>query len=98
MSDNNHDLNRAMTALKSDDSLLSCVLEMIDTIGDEQNKLKTGDDAEEAVVSVIQKTGTTLLQKWAYNKSQEAESLASADPTIRPHKKKESAGTHLLET
>lgn len=89
-------LERAVAALKSDQSLLDCVLEMIDTANDKQN-LKTGDDAEDAVVDVIQRAGSLLLQKWADKKRKQAEERASIELHIRPHEKKRSAGTHLSE-
>ena len=82
MKKNKQKLNKVLTALKSDESLLDCVLEMIDTAEDEQELLKTGDDAEEAVVSVIQKAGSTLLRKWVQKKNEEAERLASLDKSI----------------
>ncbi len=98
MKNDEEKFHRVISALKSDESLLDCFLEMIDTIEDEEKQLKTGDDAEEAVVDVIQKTGAILLQKWAHQKNEEAKSLALKNQDIRPQGKKKSAGIHLLET
>jgi hypothetical protein len=81
-------LQKAITALGADEGLLDCVLEMIDTADDNKGLLKTGDDAEDAVVDVIQKTGAVLLQKWAEKQSSTIERLASEDRTVRPHEKK----------
>ena len=98
MKENDHKIKKVLTALKSDESLLDCIIEMIDTVNDDQAQLETGDDAEEAVVSVIHKAGNTLLQKWVHKKTEEAETLAAANRGVRPHQKKRSVGTPLLET
>jgi hypothetical protein len=90
-------MQRILTALEADESLQDCFLEMIDTTEDKQKKFTNGDDAEDAVVSAIQKTGTLLLQKWLQKKSEEAEALASSDSDLRPHQKKTFSGTHPLE-
>jgi len=63
MKSDENKLQKVIAALQADESFLDCVLEMVDTVENEQDQLKTGDDAEEAVVSVIQKTGATLLEK-----------------------------------
>jgi hypothetical protein len=81
-------LQKAIAALGADEGLLDCVLEMIDTADDNKGRLKSGDDAEDAVVDVIQKAGAVLLKKWTEKQSARVENLASADPTIRPHEKK----------
>lgn len=58
-----------LTALRSSPRLKACILEMVDiTDGDAFEELNNGDDAEEAVVDAIQKTGTALLQGWAERK------------------------------
>lgn len=88
-------LKKIVAALKSDESLLNCVSEMIDTVEDKEECLKSGDDAEEAVVSVIQKAGEMLLQKWAEKENSKAEYLGHSDPSMRPHEKKRSIGIHL---
>ena len=98
MKNDENKLQKVMAALQADDSFLDCVLEMVDTVENEQDQLKSGDDAEEAVVSVIQKTGTILLEKWANKTSIQMEYLAREDKQIRPHEKKISAGIPLLET
>lgn len=96
MQNDENKLQKAMAALKADESFLDCVLEMVDTFENEQDQLKSGDDAEEAVVSVIQKTGTILLEKWANKKCLQTEQLAYGNKEIRPHEKKISPGTPHL--
>ena len=90
-------MQRVFTALEKDENLLDCVLEMIDTAEDGEKTLTNGDDAEDAVVNIIQKTGAVLLQKWLQKKSEEAEHLATSNVDLRPHQKKTFVGTHLLE-
>src|SRR3989304_1100418 len=55
-----------LAALRSSPRLKACILEMVDiTDGDAFEELNNGDDAEEAVVDAIQKTGTALLPNLA---------------------------------
>ena len=76
-------------ALRANPQLKSCILEMIDITGGEGfKKLNLGDDAEEAVVSVIHKTGRTLLQDWAEKKAKDIEEEESKNKAVRAHKKK----------
>jgi hypothetical protein len=91
------DYDKINDAIKADTDLAECILEMIDTVDHSDDRLKTGDDAEEAVVDVIKKTGQALLEKWATKKRLEAEAAADLDPTMRPHEKKTSAGKPLWE-
>ncbi|OGN65141.1 MAG: hypothetical protein A2888_00700 [Chlamydiae bacterium RIFCSPLOWO2_01_FULL_28_7] len=78
-----------LDALRSNCELKACILEMIDiTDGKSLEELKTGDDAEEAVVGVIQKTGKTILQNWIERKKIKAEKEAAANKSYRPHEKK----------
>lgn len=97
MQNDENKLQKVVSALKADESFLDCVLEMVDTFENEQDRLKSGDDAEEAVVSVIQKAGTMLLEKWANKKNLQCEQLAYENNEIRSHEKKTSAGTLPLE-
>jgi aminoglycoside phosphotransferase family enzyme len=80
-------------ALKSNPDLKDCFLEMLNiTDGENFDKLKTGDDAEEAVVEVIQKTGKSLLQEWVEKKAKKAEKEIAQDKSYRVHEKKKSNG------
>ena len=90
-------LKTAIAALQADESLLDCVLEMVDTIDDEQGSLKTGDDAEDAVTDVVRRTGRTLLAKWARKKEAQVGAMAASDQSLRPHEKKRSSGIHPSE-
>lgn len=91
-------LEKIVAALQKDASLADSFLEMIETVEDKKCQLKTGDDAEEAVVTVIQKAGATMLQKWLRKKGEEAESSASFDRALRLHQKKRFAGILPWET
>jgi hypothetical protein len=78
-----------LTALRSSPRLKACILEMVDiTDGNAFEELNNGDDAEEAVVDAIQKTGTALLQGWAEKKNAEAEKKLRMNVSYRAHKKK----------
>jgi hypothetical protein len=79
-----------LTALRLNPRLKTCVLEMVDiTDGDTFEAVDNGDDAEEAVVDAIQKTGTVLLQGWAERKNAIAEEEIRANKLYRAHKKKD---------
>jgi hypothetical protein len=84
------DDERILHALKVNPELKSCFLEMIDIIEDptKDQKIKLGDDAEEAVVEVIQKTGKKLLEEWAQRRSDQTSKEVSEKPKHRPHGKK----------
>lgn len=76
-------------ALRSSPALKACILEMIDiTAGESFEKLDLGDDAEEAVVEVTQKTACTLLQGWAEKKGKQAEEEVRKNTSCRAHEKK----------
>jgi hypothetical protein len=83
-----------LQALKSNPDLKACFLEMIDITKDTTNQLNRGDDAEDAVVHAIQKTGAVLLKEWAQSKADKAEQEAREQPGIRMHEKKRCCGTH----
>ncbi len=98
MKNDENKLQKVIASLQADESFLDCVLEMIDTVENEKGQLKSGDDAEEAVVSIIQKAGAMMLEKWANKQSIKLGQLAHEDRQIRPHEKKTSVGIHPLET
>ena len=79
-----------LAALRSSPRLKECILEMVDiTDGTGFEELNTGDDAEDAVVEAIQKTGTALLQGWAEKKNIKAEEEMRTNKMFRTHKKKD---------
>lgn len=84
------DEERLVLALRRNPQLAECFLEMIEIAEDpiQDKKLKLGDDAEDAVVDVIQKTGRTLLEEWAQRRSEEAAEIVSNMPRHRPQGKK----------
>lgn len=75
-------------AMRANSDLKECFLEMIDITHDRIKELNRGDDAEDAVVSAIRKTGKVLLQEWADKKNKEAESISREDKSLRPQGKK----------
>ena len=84
------DDQRILNALRNNPDLKNCILEMLDIAQDptREQKLKLGDEAEEAVVEVIQKTGKKILEEWAQRRSEEAAEKVSQKPKHRPHGKK----------
>lgn len=88
---NSHeDEERILNSLRRNPELKGCFLEMINIAEDptREQKLKLGDDAEDAVVEVIQKTGRKLLEEWAQRRSEQAAKEVSQKPKHRPHGKK----------
>lgn len=84
------DEERILNALRDNPELKGCILEMLDITDDpiREQKLKLGDDAEDAVVDVIQKTGRKLLEKWTQRQSEQAAEEVSHKSKHRPHGKK----------
>lgn len=83
------DEKNIIKALRSSPALKTCVLEMIDiTDGESFEHLDLGDDAEEAVVEVTQKTAHTLLQGWAEKKNKAAQEEVQKNTAYRSHEKK----------
>jgi hypothetical protein len=82
--------DRILNALRRNPELKDCFLEMIDIAEDptRNQKLKLGDDAEDAVVEVIQKTGRKLLEEWAQRRSEQVAEEVSQKLKHRPHGKK----------
>src|ERR1700686_1294838 len=82
-----------LAALRSSPRLKACILEMVDiTDGNAFEELNNGDDAEEAVVGAIQKTGTGVVKGWAEKKNPKAEKKKRANKTDKTQKKKDSSG------
>jgi hypothetical protein len=54
---------------------------------DKTMSLNNGDDAEEAVIQSIEKTGQTVLQEWASQKEKQAQKLTNLE-NCRQHEKK----------
>lgn len=77
-----------LDAIRANSDLKKCFLEMIDITQDSTESLNCGDDAEEAVVGAIRKTGEVLLQEWAEKKCNDAEASSQSDSAYRPHIKK----------
>lgn len=77
-----------LDAMRDNPDLKECFLEMIGITHERIKDLNVGDDAEEAVVKAIRKTGKVLLQEWAEKKNKEGEETAKQDRALRPHGKK----------
>ena len=68
---------------------------MCDLVGKDFEKLKTGDDAEEATIAAIRKTGHAILQRWAERRVEVVESEYNPEKGVRPHGKKKSRGRQV---
>jgi hypothetical protein len=84
----NEEEKTILNAMRENPELKECVLEMIGITHERIKELNVGDDAEEAVVKAIRKTGKVLLQEWAEKKNKEGEETARQDKLLRPHGKK----------
>lgn len=67
--------------------LEACFLEMMEIAKDKTMNLNNGNDAEEAVIQSIEKTGQTVLQEWANRKEKQARQVINLE-NCRPHEKK----------
>ena len=75
-------------AMRENPELEKCFLEMVDITHVRLPELELGDDAEEAVVDAIKKTGKTLLQEWAEKQKNRIDEKTREDKSVRPHGKK----------
>jgi len=85
---------KILQALSDNPDLKACILEMIDITEDSANQLNRGDDAEDAVIQAIRKTGSVLLKEWAQSKADKAAKETEELPGVRMHEKKRCCGTH----
>jgi len=67
--------------------LEACFLEMMEIAKDKTLSLNNGDDAEEAVIQSIEKTGQMVLQEWANQKEKQARQMTNLE-NCRQHEKK----------
>lgn len=77
-----------LEAIRENPELEKCFLEMVDITHARLPELERGDDAEEAVVDAIQKTGKALLQEWAEKQKNRIDEKTKEDRSVRPHGKK----------
>ena len=91
-----HDLSEderyILHVLRENPSLFPPLLEMVDVVGKNFEELKTGDEAEEATIAAIRKSGQAILQNWADHRVKQVESQYEPEKGIRPHGKKKSNG------
>jgi hypothetical protein len=83
---------KILEALRDNPALEKCFLEMIDISHSPLGNLDNGDEAEEAVVQVVQKTGKLILEEWSQKKSDQAAEEAQSQPQNHLHGKKKSTG------
>jgi hypothetical protein len=84
----NEEEKAVLNAMRENLELKECFLEMIGITHERINELKKGDDAEEAVVKVIHKTGNILLQEWCEKQEEMAAKTSLQNKTLRTHGKK----------
>ena len=84
----NEDEETLIKALRESPSLMECIMEMIEFRLETKKVIDNGDEAEEAVVEAIQKTGKQLLKEWADQKSKESTHEYLRKKDYRPHEKK----------
>lgn len=91
-SDLSEDERYLLQTLRENPSLKEPLLELIGVVGKNFEKLETGDEAEEATVTAIRKSGQAILQKWADRRVELVESQYVPEKGTRPHGKKKSGG------
>ena len=77
--------------------LANCFLEMVEIAEDTKEELILGDDAEEATVKAMRKTGHAILEEWAQNKAEKAKEKLDEALGYRRHEKKFTGKPHLEE-
>lgn len=77
-----------LDAIRANPELKKCFLEMVEITHERLPELQRGDDAEDAVVYAIKKTGKTLLQEWAEKQKNRIEEKTREDKSLRSHGKK----------
>lgn len=87
-SDLSEDERYLLQTLRENPSLKEPLLELIGVVGKNFEKLETGDEAEEATVTAIRKSGQAILQKWADRRVELVESQYVPEKGTRPHGKK----------
>lgn len=71
--------------------------EMLETAELKNESVITPDDAEDAVLLQVRKTGQEMLRIWAQNAHDKVCENALTEEKIRTHQKKRSTGTPLSE-
>ncbi len=61
---------------------------MAEIVGKEFAALKTGDQAEEATLAVIEKAGHAILQAWASRRAEAVTADYKPEKGVRPNRKK----------
>ena len=83
---------KLLLAIRKNPSLAECFFEMIDIAGENLGNIELADEAEEAVVQSIEKTGKEVLTLWAQNLQNQLADKAKIEIQTRSHEKKTSNG------
>jgi len=86
------DEEKLLSEVRKNPELGKCFLEMLELVGDDLGGIDLADDAEEAVVENIRKTGKELLTTWAQKKADLTAKKAKVEVGTRCHEKKSSNG------
>ncbi len=83
--DFSYDERYLVSLVRANPILLEPMFEMAESIGKEFATIKTGDQAEEATLAAIEKTGHALLQAWASRRAEAVVSGYKPEKNVRPH-------------
>ena len=86
---------RVLEALRQNPQLLDCFFELAEISENKIDDLQFGDDAEEATVKAIQKTGQATLKGWAKKKEVQAKEEWATKKDYRKHEKKSSLANFI---
>ena len=81
-----------LKTVRNNPNLARCLFEMIEIAGENLGNIELADDAEEAVVQGIKKTGKELLKLWIEKKEKQLSDQAKLEKNTRLHEKKTSNG------
>ncbi len=85
---------RILEALRENPQLLDCVYELAEISRNKIDDLEFADDAEEATVDAIQKTGKAVLEGWFEKKRDQVTEVWRSKRECREHEKKNFSGKH----
>lgn len=88
MNTNNKEEENLLIIIRNNPILGRCVFEMLDIAGEDLGNIELADDAEEAVIKSIDKTGKELLTIWAQKKANQLAEQTKLEIGTRMHEKK----------
>lgn len=89
------DEKKIIQALRNNSQLFDSVIELTEISENKTNNLKLGDQAEEATVNAVQKTGKAVLEGWAERRKDEVTGECASEKDNREHEKKNSLANLL---